>query len=154
MGLYFKRALRYLIKMVVILALALVALVAVNQSNVNSMPELAGVLFTTWRGWLLIGVLVILTALYPKLAFGSVYVECDFTKDREAIINGFASIDYSLTCEGDGIMRFRPTSGLRRLLDGYNDEITVTRGEGDIEVEGIRKIVLRMDGRIRSQMTV
>lgn len=108
------------------------------------------VLFHTRRGWMLLGVIVLLSAFYPRFGFIVRAVEGDVVRNREQIVNAFQSARFSLCGEHEGVMTFRADGWLHRLMLLGEDRIEV-RQQGDrIRVEGIRRGVARVMYRLDS----
>ena len=53
------------------------------------LPELPALLFSSWRGWVLVTAVVVLSAAYPFTGFITRRVEGDIDEDRERIVNAF-----------------------------------------------------------------
>lgn len=117
-----------------------------------SFGQFADVLFHTQRGWMLIGVIVLLSAFYPKFGFVVRTVEGDVVRNREQIVNAFESARFSLRSEQEGVMIFRADGLLHKLMLLGEDEIRVSQQGDRILVDGIRRGVARVMYRLDSYL--
>lgn len=152
MGLYITRALKYFLKLVIVIALALGALAVLGMLNERG-STLLETIFLSWRGAALGGALVLFSVIYPKISFDTVDVMGDLDAARGDVINAFASYGYSLDREGDDGMVFRADSKLRRLLWQFDDAVTVSRYDRCIRISGTKKIVPRVQLRLNAYLS-
>lgn len=146
---YIVRSLKYFLAMCV-LCMAIMALNLMTGFSALSFDEFVFVLFHTPRGLLLLGVLVVLAAFYPKFGFTVRTVEGDVVKNREQIVNAFESARFSLRSEEAGVMTFRAKGLLHKLLLLGEDEIRVSQQGDRIVLDGIRRGVARVVYRLES----
>lgn len=142
MNLYIIRALRYILRITVILGIVFAVLHYTDTLNVGGQNLLAA-LFMSGRGLILISVIVALAFIYPRLSFGEATMEVDPVAQRQQLTDAFRDMKYSLSGEKDGVMRFRSDGVLTRLLASWNDTVRVTPDGGGIRLEGMKKDVAR-----------
>ena len=148
---YIIRSVKYLVALCVLYA-ALMWLMHATGQTVLTLRDTGAILFGTSRGWLMLGAMVALAAVYPRLSFLTRRVEGDIADNREQIIAAFKASGYSLTAESDSHLTFR-ADGLRRLLLLYEDEVTVEQYGQWICLTGIRRSVVRVAMRMESYIT-
>lgn len=147
MKIYIFRALKYIVRMSVILALLLAALWITGTLDTGGSGVLA-VLFLSWRGIVLLGLIVIFALMYPNISFTALRVRGDIRADRDRIADAFAAYSYSLVKEEDGKMIFRSQKMVKRILWQFDDAVTVSQNGDNIEIEGLKKIISRVQLRI------
>jgi len=110
------------------------------------------VLFVSWRGTVLLGVIVLLAILYPSISFTTVRVRGNLETNRDDVINAFATYGYSLMREDEHGMMFRANSFLRRLAWQFDDAVTVSATESGkyLKISGTKKIVPRVEMRLNA----
>ena len=83
---------------------------------------------------------------YPYLAYTSkkIYFRKNFNEERKYIEEILANAKYYITKEGKNKLYFRPKNKLYRLMRMYEDTITLTYHDNEIELEGMRKDVTRL----------
>lgn len=146
---YFVRFLCYVAKMVVLLGVVFVILSLTGTLNIES-GQFVNTMFTSTRGLLLLGALLFLALVYPKVSFGTVDIRGDFEKEREDLTNALLSYGYSLSSEKDGVLVYRANSIGKRLLSQWCDAITVSVEGSYITLEGLKKDIARVDARFRA----
>ena len=147
MKLYILRAIRYVLRIAVILAIVFIVLHFTGTLDTGG-RGLTEALFMSGKGLILIAVLLVLAAIYPKLAFAQIELSAPGADDR-TIADAFASIGYERTGESGGATLYRAKSGVSRLLASYNDTVRVTRTAEGITLEGMKKDVARVASRIQ-----
>lgn len=102
-----------------------------------------------WRvnGPILGAVMVVWAGVYPLMSFMTANVK--MAMERERLVNAFASLDYVLVAEEGERMVFRARSILRRVLWNFDDAVSVTRDGGFIDIEGTKRIVPRVESRLK-----
>ena len=152
MGLYFTRAVKYFLKLVIVIALVLGVLAALGMLNSHGTSVLETLIYS-WRGGALAGAMVLFALLYPKISFDTVDVRGDMKAHRDDVVNAFATYGYSLDREEGGVMVFRANSRLRRLLWQFDDAVTVEQYDRYIRIEGTKKIVPRVQLRLNAYLS-
>ena len=112
------------------------------------LPELPALLFSSWRGWVLVTAVVVLSAAYPFTGFITRRVEGDIDEDRERIVNAFRNEGFTLVSQDDEGLTFRAVSPLRRLWLHLDDEVRVAQFGQWIELAGQRRTVARVAPRL------
>lgn len=148
---YFIRSVKYFFSLCV-LCIALMALMLVTGTSALSFDDTIYAMLHTDRYLMLLGAIVILSALYPKFGFVVRRFEGDLVKDRQQIINAFKSGGFELRSEQDGVMNFRAGNLIQKLMLLGEDEITVSQQENCIVLDGIRRGVARVQYRLESYL--
>lgn len=143
------RSVRYLLRIVVILA-AVFAVMAATHMLEGGVDGMLDKMFHSPGGAILLCVLVALAAAYPYFAFTTLSIGGDITADRSAVAEVFRSIGYSPAGSDGGRMVFRADSAAKRLGAQWSDAITVWGEGGRIYMEGLRKNVARAELRLSS----
>ena len=110
---YIVRSLKYLVWLLLLFTLVFTLMLATGTSRADAGRDLAE-LFGSQRGRLMLAVIVVVAAFYPKFGFARRTVAADFTGDRELILSTFRANGFSLVREQDGTMVFRASSPLGR----------------------------------------
>ncbi len=151
---YLIRSVKYLIALCV-LCVAIIALNLATGMSVLSFDETLFVLLQTPRGWLMIGVIIVLAALYPRFGFVRYTVEGDVEKDRTQLDHAFEAAGFALHRTEGRVLRFRATSLLRRAMMLFEDEVLVEQQGVGIELRGNRRAVARvryvLEGYLRNK---
>ena len=134
---YIVRSLKYLVWLLLLFTLVFTLMLATGTSRADAGRDLAE-LFGSQRGRLMLAVIVVVAAFYPKFGFARRTVAADFTGDRELILSTFRV--------------FRASSPLKRALLLWEDRIAVTDAGGSVVLDGIRKEVVKAEFRLRSHI--
>jgi hypothetical protein len=145
--LYCSRALKCLLKLAVLLTVVFAVMNLTGTLETGGLP-VARALFASTRGMILLAVIVLWSAAYPLTSFTRTSVRMAW--DEERIKNAFAMFAYELESEREGRMTFRAKSPLRRFLWQFDDRVTVTRDGGFIDIEGLKRIVPRVETRLKA----
>ena len=137
---YIVRSLKYLVWLLLLFTLVFTLMLATGTSRADAGRDLAE-LFGSQRGRLMLAVIVVVAAFYPKVGFA-----------RELILSTFRANGFSLVREQDGTMVFRASSPLKRALLLWEDRIAVTDAGGSVVLDGIRKEVVKAEFRLRSHI--
>lgn len=147
-GKYLVRSAKYLVKLIILLAL-LFALMLYSNTAAMSPENFFRDFIHLPRTWLLLGVIVVWSALYPKVEFVRRHAEGSMRGDRKGIIDAFNAGGMTLAEEHGGRMVFRCESAFRRVWWMWEDTVTVTQGGGDeLTMEGPRRFVGEAQGRL------
>ena len=151
MGLYLMRALKYFLRLAIIIAVVLAVLAASGMLATRG-AEVLTALFVSWRGAVLLGVIVLLAVLYPSISFTTVRVRGSLETNRDDVINSFATYGYSLAREDEHGMTFRANSFVRRLAWQFDDAVTVSSTDSGkyLKISGTKKIVPRVEVRLNA----
>lgn len=134
----------------VVLYAAAMWLMSKTGATMLTARQMAMNLLCTARGIVLIAVVVVWAAVYPKVGFVVRRVEGDTEEDGERILNAFLKSGYVPAGRRDDKLIFRAASPLRRLRLLFEDEITVTQYGQWIELTGIRRSVAEVEMRLGS----
>jgi hypothetical protein len=135
--------------MAVIIALVLGALSAAGMLDTQG-STLIEMLFHSWKGVVLAGMLVLFALLYPTISFDTIDMHGDMKEHRDDVVDSFAAYGYALDSENGGVMVFRAKSRLRRLLWQFDDAVTMEQHDGHILISGTKKIVPRVQLRLNA----
>lgn len=141
---YITRALKYIVRMLVIIGLVITILCLGGYMRADFYDQL----FVVWKDFALAGVLVVFAMMYPNISFGTFRVPGDINANRAQIVDAFAAYSYSLVKEEDGKMIFRSRKMLKRILWQFDDAVTVWQNGDNIEIEGLKKIISRVQLRL------
>ena len=140
---YFIRSVKYFIYLSVLIVIIMTLLVLINAIE----PDIDTMFRNGYDAlWQIAVLFAAVAAVYPKIGYVSrnVTTEGDWDGDRTVIKQFMESHYYSLEKAKPGLMTFRHNGSVSRLSRMYEDRITVTSTEGGINVEGLRKDVLRI----------
>ena len=101
---YIVRSLKYLVWLLLLFTLVFTLMLATGTSRADAGRDLAE-LFGSQRGRLMLAVIVVVAAFYPKFGFARRTVAADFTGDRELILSTFRANGFSLVRD-DGLPGF------------------------------------------------
>ncbi len=150
-GKYLRRSLGYLLRLTLLIC-GIYALMWLSGSTRVSAEAFWTELFTSDRGLLLWGVVVVVAALYPLYGFVTRTIKADAIANNEEIHRAFIVAGYTKNSPtGGDVTTFRASAPLRKLLMFGEDAITVTDNhDGTITLDGIRKQVVQIEFRIHT----
>lgn len=148
---YIRRSVKFLTALVV-LYVAAMWLMARTGMTLLTPREMAVNLLLSTRGQLLMAVVAVWSAVYPKVGFVSRRVEAQLDDDRERIENAFIRSGYELRRAEEGRMVFRAVNVFRRLRLLFEDEVTVEQYGQWVVVSGIRRSVAEVEMRLKTYM--
>ena len=148
---YIKRSVKFLFALIVLYVAAMWIMSKIGATMLTP-REMAMNLFLSTRGLILVAVVLIWAAVYPKVGFVTRRVEADMHEDRERIENAFVRSGYIMTENGDGELKFRAGNVLKRLRLLFEDEITVSQFGQWLVISGIRRSVAEIEMRLNSYM--
>lgn len=149
MNRYFIRAVKYFLWLTVLFVVLFAFMLATGTARVGLAEGLHELLYTT-RGLLLLCVVIVLSVSYPKFGFVKKEFAANIASDRDKIIKAFETSGFVLDKESLDRMEFRAAKGIRRAFLLWEDRIIVTADGNNIQIEGIRKEVVRIDYRLRA----
>ncbi len=145
---YIVHSVKYLLKLVVLMAVLYGVLKLAGGARQESLLQVLG----STQGLLFMGLLVALAAAYPSFGFADKRFEADMDADRDKILRAFDMGGYELASRTEERMVFRTRSAWKRITTGLDDAMIVRReGEG-IVVSGLRTEVVKFDYRLRSML--
>ncbi len=143
------RSVKYFVHLCVLCAAVILVMYVAGLLAVAP-GELPALLFASWRGWVLMAAIVILSAAYPFTGFVTRRVEGYLEEDRERIVNAFRAEGFELSGEDGEGMTFRAANPLRRLWLHLDDEARVAQFGQWIELSGQRRTVVRVAPRLEA----
>ena len=121
---YLIRSIKYLIWLALLFTLIFVLMIRTNTARAGG-EQMLHELFHTQRGWMMIGMLMVLAFLYPRFGFTSRSLKGSVATNRDDILRVAHRGEFSL------------------------DTITVTQQGDQLVIDGIRKEVVRMEFRLK-----
>ena len=139
---YFIRSVKYFLYFTLIFVVIIAILVFIGAADADISTMFRGGYSALWKIALLFAVI---SAIYPSVGF--IKKEAEIAGSWEEIsddIKDFMSgRGYVLESEDTGTMTFRK-KGMERLTRMYEDRITLTARIGGVDVDGMRKDVVRL----------
>lgn len=140
---YFVRAVKYFIylSVLIVVILGLLVLIKAVEPNIDTMFRNG--YDALWQIALLFAVL---SAIYPKVGYVAkdAAISGDWDTVRADIKKYMENHYYSLEKAKPGLMTFRHNGTVSRISRMYEDRITIKEIPGGVNVEGLRKDVLRI----------
>ena len=100
-------------------------------------------MFEQWNGWGMIIVSILLAATYPFFGYTKRSFVGDIVADREQLDTAARLVGLELVSTTDNELLYR-AKGLRRVTMLFEDDIIVRQNGTQIEVEGLRRVSVRM----------
>jgi hypothetical protein len=96
--------------------------------------------------WKMAAFFAVVAAIYPSLAFikRDIPVKGEFSSYRNDIIEYMKERRYELESQSETSLSFRIKGVAGKLAKMYEDRITVTSTFGGIQMEGLRKDIIRL----------
>lgn len=139
---YFIRAVKYFIyfTLLFIVIMAILVLTGAAEGDISTMFK--GGYSALWKIALIFAVI---SAIYPSVGFirKEAMIPGSWEEDKDAIKAFMAGRGYTLESEDTGTMSFRK-KGTGRFTRMYEDRIVFTTKIGGVELEGMRKDVIRL----------
>jgi hypothetical protein len=145
------RTAKYFIRLCV-LCIAVIFIMYLADVLVVPVEQLPLLLFGSWKGWVLLGAIILLSISYPFTGFTSLRVEGDIYINHNQIVNALKSERLQITREVDGALFARICNPLRRLWLQFDDEICVEQYGQWIVISGHRQVVVRVVHRLESYL--
>ena len=153
---YFTRFAKYLIAFSVVYMAAMALLYFTGTMGQPLAETFFGTLelqlLGTYKGRLMVGVILLLALFYPRFGHVKRSVEASFERHGLQIENAFRASGFELTERSEGVWRFRAAGFLQRLTMLFEDEITVRATDEGIILEGNRRGVARAHYRLTGYM--
>ena len=147
---YIRRALKYLLSLVILYVAVVWVMVAAGLAEATTMNEIGTILFRTPRGIIVVVAVLLWSFAHPFVGYTMRFVEADPETDRERIINAFMQSGFVLKGERQGEMIFRAAGFMQRLRLLFEDKITVRSDGSGVEINGSRRIVVRVVVRLNT----
>ena len=142
---YIRRSPKFILYIVFIffLILGVFPLIAQGKPLSESMNEL----LESSKFTIMFGLLIAYGFAYPLITFVNIkrHLNGSFEENRDKFERAFAALDYVLTEETREKIVFRKKSQFSRLVQWYEDEITLSILENPVIISGFRKWVMRLD---------
>lgn len=139
---YIIRAVKYFFYFAFLTSAIVVALVLIGavEGNIESIFE--GGYNALWK---MAAFFAAVAAVYPSLAFikKDINGPIKISEAREDIVEYMKARRYVLESETDGVLAFRCAGIMTRLTKMFEDKIVIKQGSDGIQIEGLRKDVLR-----------
>ncbi|MBO8483440.1 MAG: hypothetical protein IAB75_04935 [Bacteroidetes bacterium] len=139
---YFIRAVKYFIYFILLFVVIMAVLVLTGAAE--------GDISTMFRGgysalWKIAVIFAVISAIYPSVGFirKEAMIPGSWEEDKDIIKEFMGGRGYVLETEDTGTMSFRKT-GMSRFTRMYEDRVTLSAKIGGVEIEGMRKDVLRL----------
>ena len=145
---YLIRSIKYLIWLALLFTLIFVLMIRTNTARAGG-EQMLHELFHTQRGWMMIGMLMVLAFLYPRFGFTSRSLKGSVATNRDDILRVAHRGGFSLVSETPGQLVFRASSPAKKALLLWEDTIIVTQQGDQLVIDGIRKEVVRMEFRLK-----
>lgn len=139
---YFIRSVKYLIALV-ILYVGLMAVMHYSQHSPITFAQRWQLMFEQWNGWGMIIVSILLAATYPFFGYTKRSFMGDIVADREQLDTAARLVGLELVSTTNNELLYR-AKGLRRVTMLFEDDIIVRQNGTQIEVEGLRRVSVRM----------
>jgi hypothetical protein len=145
---YILRSVKYLVKLLVLLAIVMLLMLYSNTSTLSAENFFTD-FFSRRETWILLAVVVVWCAIYPRVEFVTRIIEGNLHSDKIGIINALRAGGMRLEEENGGRMVFVGEAPLRRLWWLGEDRIVLTQLTGGmIEIEGSRRFAGEAQQRI------
>lgn len=147
---YFIRSVKYFLYFTAIFILIITVLVLTGAAE--------GDISTMFRGgysalWKIAIFFAVIAAIYPSVGFmtRTAATTGSWEENKDKVMTFMTNREYVLETSGVGTMTFRKT-GVSRFTRMHEDRITLTAKIGGIEVEGLRKDVMRIVTGLESRL--
>ena len=139
---YFIRSVKYLVALVV-LYVGLMAVMHYSQHSPITFAERWQLMFQQWNGWGMVVASILLAVTYPFFGYTKRSFGGNIVADREQLSIAATLAGLELVSASDTELRYR-ARGLRRVTMLFEDEVIVRQSGNQIEVEGLRRVAVRM----------
>lgn len=111
-------------------------------------------LFATEKGRLMLPALLLLALFYPRFGFVKREVKgCNPAEHRDQILSAFETCGFEKCGEEAGEWIFRASGFMGRLKCLYEDEIRLRPTTEGVEIEGIRRVAVKVAWRLEGYLT-
>ena len=140
---YIVRAIKYFFYFAIITTAIVTILVLIGAVDKNIDSIFEGGYNALWKMAIFFAVVA---AAYPSLAFirRDIPVKGDFQSRKDEIISFMKERRYELEEENGNMLSFRIKGIAGKLSKMYEDRITITGEFGGIQIDGLRKDVIRI----------
>lgn len=130
---YLIRSIKYLIWLALLFTLIFVLMIRTNTARAGG-EQMLHELFHTQRGWMMIGMLMVLAFLYPRFGFTSRSLKGSVATNRDDILRVAHRGGFSLVSETPGQLVFRASSPGQKspfAMGGHNHRHSARRSTRD-----------------------
>ena len=127
----------------VILYVGLMAVMHYSQHSPITFAQRWQLMFAQWNGWGMVIVSILLAATYPLFGYTKRSFEGDIVADREQLDTAAKLVGLELVSDSGSELLYR-AKGLRRVTMLFEDDIVVRQNGTQIEVEGLRRVSVRL----------
>ncbi len=148
---YLIRSLKYLVWFAALFFIFIFIIVLVsNQYSFNDLFSAENGMFKPGSLPKIIVFFIAIAAIYPALSFvkKEVIISKTFDDHRERIFEIFKSYGYCFVSEDEESVTFRIEKPYLRFMRMYEDQITLTKGEAPLILNGMRKEITRLASAI------
>lgn len=153
---YFTRFAKYLVAFCVVYVAAMALLYFTGTMGQPLADTFFGTLelqlIGTYKGRLMMGVILLLALFYPRFGYVKRSVEASLEKHAPQIENAFRASGFELVARSEGEWRFHAAGFLQRLMMLFEDEIVVRTTDEGVILEGNRRGVARVHYRLTGYM--
>ena len=96
-----------------------------------------------WQGWSMVVGTILLATTYPFFGYTKRSISGNIVTDREQLNRAADFTGLVLVSESETELVYQ-AKGVRRLVILYEDEVRVRQNGDEIEVEGLRRVAVRM----------
>ena len=147
---YFIRAVKYFIYFILLFVAIMAILIMTGAAE--------GDISTMFRGgysalWKIAVIFAVISAVYPSVGFirKEALIPGSWEEDKDIIREFMEGRGYVLESEDTGTMSFRKQGGISRFTRMYEDRIILTAKIGGVEMEGMRKDIIRLATGLESR---
>ena len=140
---YIVRSLKYLVALCVLYVALMAFMHQYNNPFGLTIEQRVQLMFDTWRGCGMVIATFVLAATYPFFGYVKRTFEGDIVADREQLNRAADFVGLELVSESAEELVYH-AKGLRRLVMLFEDTVRVRQCGSQIEVEGLRRIAVRM----------
>ena len=139
---YFIRAVKYFIYFILLFVVIMAVLVLTGAAEGDISTMVRGGYSALWK---IAVIFAVISTIYPSVGFirKEAMIPGSWEEDKDIIKEFMGGRGYVLETEDTGIMSFRKT-GMSRFTRMYEDRVTLSAKIGGVEIEGMRKDVLRL----------
>ena len=144
---YIIRSVKYLVALCVLYIALMAFMHHYNNPFGLTIEQRVQLMFSTWRGCGMVIATFVLAATYPFFGYVKRTFEGDIVADREQLNRAADFVGLELVSEStseNGVELVYHAKGLRRLVMLFEDTVRVRQCGSQIEVEGLRRVAVRM----------
>ena len=96
-----------------------------------------------WQGWSMVVGIILLATTYPYFGYTKRSISGNIVTDREQLNRAADFTGLVLVSESENELIYH-AKGVRRLVMLYEDEVKVRQNGDEVEIEGLRRVAVRM----------